>query len=85
MAKKKEPEAKPLQIHDGVWYAVGHGGAPYIEECCHCALTHLQEWKIENGKLYFRYTVDEQRTADARKRRKITREMQAVARKELNK
>lgn len=61
----------PQQIHDGVWYAVGHGGAPLMEECCDCGLTHRQEWKIENGRFYFRYTVDRKATKAARKRRGI--------------
>ncbi len=57
MTKRKR--AEPIQIHEGVWYAVASGGAPpHVEECCDCGLTHVQEWKIDNGRIYFRYKVD---------------------------
>lgn len=68
---KKVP---PQQIFDGVWYAVNHGGEPpFFEECCDCGLTHQQEWKIDNGRIYFRYAVDQKATAAARKRRGIVK------------
>ena len=63
--------SSPTQIYDGVWYVVAHGGAPFLEECCSCGLTHRQQWKIENGRIYFRYDVDEKATKAARKRRGI--------------
>ena len=68
MARKK-PE--PQQIHEGVWYVVAHGGSPCTEECCDCGLVHDQEWKIENGRIYFRYSRNEKATRAARKRRGI--------------
>jgi hypothetical protein len=77
MAKKSEP----LQIVDGVWYAVNHGGSPYTEECCDCCLVHLQEWKIESGRLYFRYTVLDKDTRAARKRVGIVEEVKAMIKK----
>ena len=68
MAKRK---AEPTQIHDGLWYAVAHGEPPYTEECCDCGLVHIQEWKVENARIYFRYRRNEKATKAARKRRGI--------------
>jgi hypothetical protein len=66
--KKK---SEPVEIKSGEWYVVAHGDPPYIEECCSCGLVHRQEWKIENGRIYFKYEVDEKATKAARKRRGI--------------
>jgi len=74
-------DKQPIQIIDGTWYAVNHGGPPFIEECCDCGLSHRQEWKIENGRLYFRYTVDKRATNSARKRDGITKEVRAMIKK----
>ena len=80
MASK--PEKEPQQIYDGVWYVISHGKPPHTLECCSCGLVHLREYKIENGQAFERLTVDEKETKLARRRRKITREVQAVIRKE---
>jgi hypothetical protein len=66
--------SKPVQIEGGKWYVAGHPkNALHIEECCDCALTHLLEYKIENGRIMFRYTVDEKATEEARARRGISK------------
>ena len=80
MAKKKATE--PQQIVDGLWYALAHGKPPHTEECCDCGLVHTVDYKVENGVMWARWTVNDGATAEARKRRKITREVQTVKRKE---
>ena len=74
MAKKSIEQ----QIVDNVWYAAGHGGEPFLESCCHCALTHRVEYKIDNGRVYFRYTVDDRATKRHRKDRGINKEVTAL-------
>jgi hypothetical protein len=71
LAKKKKAETPPTQIIDGQWYAAAHGPAPHSEECCDCGLTHLIEYKLENGRIWYRYTIDKRATTAARKRRGI--------------
>jgi hypothetical protein len=66
MAKKGDA----VQIIDGRWYAVGFGGEPWYEECCSCGLVHRQDYKVENGKFWVRYTVDDKRTRRARAKQK---------------
>ena len=79
--KKKTGKAKKsteIQIHDGAWYAVNHGGEPYHESCCHCALTHIIDYKIDNGRIWFKYTVDQSKTRQLRKERKIEKHTAAL-------
>ena len=67
MAKKLPP---PIQIESGRWYAVAFGGEPFTEECCHCGLVHRTRYKVENGKFWVQYTVDQKLTRLARAQRK---------------
>ena len=80
MAKKKLDE--PQQIWDDVWYVVAHGKPPHTLECCDCGLVHKREYKIENGQAFEKLNVDVNETKAARKRRGITREAQALKRKD---
>ena len=57
----------------GAWYAAAHGRVPHFEECCDCGLTHRIEYKLDNGRVWFRYTVDDKATKAARKRRGIAK------------
>lgn len=63
---KSKRSDKPIQIIDGQWYAVGFGGEPWTEECCSCSLVHLIRYKVENGRFWVQYTVDNKRTRLAR-------------------
>lgn len=81
MARKKKVD-EPQQIYDDVWYVVSHGKPPHTLECCTCGLVHRREYKFENGQAFEKLNVDEEETKAARKRRGITREVQAVIRKE---
>lgn len=63
----------PVQIEDGKWYALNpstkaEAGDPWTEECCSCGLTHIVTYKIENGRIWVQYKIDEKRTRAARKR-----------------
>lgn len=66
--KKKLPD--PVQIESGKWYAVAFGGPPFVEECCHCQLTHVVKYKVENGLFWVQYTVDDKLTRRARAQHK---------------
>jgi hypothetical protein len=59
----KRKAYQPVQINDGSWYRVkGYTHS----QCCGCGLVHKEEFKLENGELYFRVTVDEKETAAQR-------------------
>ena len=69
MTKKDEP----IQIWDGVWYATPFGKPPHTLECCDCGLVHDIEYKVENGRMWERLTVNKKETNAARKRRGIAK------------
>jgi len=72
----------PLQIVDGVWYSAAHpGDRIHIEHCCDCGLAHRIEYKIDGGRIYYRYTVDQEETDKERKRLGIVKEVKAVIKK----
>jgi acetone carboxylase gamma subunit len=61
VAKTKYPV---VQVTDDTWYAL----RDYSRDiCCHCCLVHDQEWKIENGQLFFKVKVNARETAKQRK------------------
>jgi hypothetical protein len=37
-------------------------------ECCHCALVHDTEYKVENGRIFTRWKVNEKETKEQRKK-----------------
>lgn len=56
------------QIVDGEWYRLAHGKPPYLHECCKCGLVHTVEFKVENGGVWERWTIVEEKPK--RRRRK---------------
>jgi len=58
MTKKRAHE---YQLTDGAWYQIAHGKPPYHHECCECGLVHRVEFKVENGRIWERWTIDEQK------------------------
>ena len=63
MAARK---TRNIQIVEGTWYHLGHYDRA---ECCDCGLTHREEFKLENGRIWFRTQRDEAATRQARARR----------------
>ena len=64
------PKKVPIvQIEPGKWYAFQDYDRT---ECCDCGLIHLEEFKVEKGRLYFRTTRDDRATREVRKRSGIT-------------
>ena len=45
---KRKPY-KPVQVIEGVWYALMD---EQTSECCDCGLVHFTEWKVEKGRLF---------------------------------
>ena len=68
MSRNAKQLAEPEQIVSGKWYLAAFGGPPFIEECCDCGLTHRLTYKIEDGKVWVQYVVDDKLTRKARKR-----------------
>lgn len=71
MTKKGDP----VQVVDGSWYAIASGGQPPFEEiCCDCGLSHILEYKIDQGRILVKYTRDDKRTRKERARRRKNKE-----------
>lgn len=61
----------PVQVIDGKWYAIASGkgnSSKLLEECCDCGLVHRVEYKVENGRIWQRWLIDDDATRKARKR-----------------
>ena len=55
----KRKKYTPVQITDGSWYRVkGYTHS----QCCDCGLVHKEDFKLENGELFFRTSVDAKET-----------------------
>ena len=53
-----------VQMYDGIWYRVK--GYTYTE-CCDCALTHKEQYRLIDGHLEWTAVRDDVRTAERRK------------------
>lgn len=65
MATKRKP--RTIQLIDGKWYRLAHGGPPFWHECCSCGLVHKVAYKVENGSIWEQWTMDDELTDEARK------------------
>lgn len=54
-----------IQIYDGSWYALSTFSR---DICCGCGLVHDTEFKLENGKIMFRATVNQRETRKHRRK-----------------
>jgi hypothetical protein len=60
---------RSVQIEPGKWYAL----LDYDRsECCDCGCVHVDEFKLENGRIFYRTRVDRRQTAIQRKKYGIT-------------
>lgn len=59
------------QIEEGTWYRMPTK-TPEVAECCDCGLVHITEYKIVDGKIFWRTTVDRKATRAARRREGVT-------------
>ena len=57
---------KSIQIIESQWYSLGHYDKT---ECCDCGLVHREEFKLEEGRIWWRTRRDERSTRAARKAR----------------
>lgn len=62
---KKQSKNKYAQAYDGEWMRIPWKG--FREQCCQCALIHVVDYRVVDGKLEFRCTVDKRATTAARK------------------
>jgi hypothetical protein len=62
MAKKRVL----TQIVSGRWYAIASGGEPFEEQCCDCGLVHDVQYKVQNGRIWQRWVVNDAKSALAR-------------------
>ena len=53
-----------VQIYDGIWYRVK--GYTHTE-CCDCALTHKEQYRLMDGHLEWTAVRDDKRTDERRK------------------
>ena len=55
---------RTVQINDGSWYLL----SDYTRDvCCDCSLVHDVDYKIENGKILVKTTVNRRETNKLRK------------------
>lgn len=72
MSKRKKV-APYEQIVEGQWIEPVKRG--FIHQCCDCALVHVTDYAIEDGRrVQFKTRVDGRRTAAARRKFKFTKE-----------
>jgi Zn-finger protein len=63
MAKKREPY---MQVHEGEWIEPVKRG--FVHQCCDCALVHITDYAVEDGRrVQFKTRVDRRLTAAARR------------------
>lgn len=60
------------QLVDGEWMTPVRKG--FKEQCCGCGLVHIVDYRLVDGKIQFRATVDNRATAAARRKFKFTPE-----------
>lgn len=53
------------QAYDGEWMPIPWRG--FREQCCECALIHVVDYRVVNGTLEFRCSIDKRATTAARK------------------
>lgn len=62
--RSKDVSIPVVQMYDGVWYRVK--GYTYTE-CCDCALTHKEQYRLVDGHLEWTAVRDDERTEERRK------------------
>ena len=63
-ARGRSQNVPVIQMYDGVWYRVK--GYTYTE-CCDCALTHKEQYRLVDGHLEWTAVRDDKRTDERRK------------------
>jgi len=65
-------KSKYIQLVDGEWFAPVRRG--FKEQCCGCGLVHIVDYRIVDGAIQFRATVDARATAAARRKFKFEKD-----------
>lgn len=60
------------QITEGEWIEPAMRG--FKHQCCGCALIHITDYRIVDGKVQFRVRLDNRATAAARRKFKFTKD-----------
>ncbi len=60
------------QIVEGEWVQPVKSG--FLHQCCDCALTHRTDYRVIDGKVQFRVSVDRRKTAASRRKLKFKKE-----------
>ena len=71
MTKKRE-KTEYYQVTDGEWIVMPWRG--YKEMCCHCSLVHKTDYKVIEGRLWAKSSVDHRATNGARRHSKFTKD-----------
>ena len=58
-ARGRSQNVPVIQMYDGIWYRVK--GYTYTE-CCDCALTHKEQYRLVDGHLEWTAVRDDRRT-----------------------
>jgi hypothetical protein len=65
MTRARKKKADYYHVTDGEWVQPATRG--FKEQCCSCGLVHRVDYRIKDGKIQFRATVDGRATGGARK------------------
>lgn len=58
-----------MQIEEGDWIEPPLRG--FVHQCCGCALTHITDYRVVDGKVQFRVRIDNRKTAASRRKFKF--------------
>jgi len=58
-----------FQIEEGAWIEPTKRG--FVHQCCGCALTHITDYRVVDGKVQFRVRIDNRKTAASRRKFKF--------------
>jgi hypothetical protein len=58
-----------VQIIEGEWFEPPQRN--FAHQCCGCALTHMTDYRVVDGKVQFRVRIDNRKTAASRRKFKF--------------
>jgi len=72
----KNKKDLPIQIEDNKWY---HFAREEWIICCDCSLVHRVKFKVENGKIYAKWTRSPKDTYSFRRSKKVRKHIKTIA------
>ena len=67
-----------IQVEEDKWY---HFTRKDGLICCHCSLVHELQLKIEDGKIYIKFKVNDKETALRRRGKEVKKSIRKISKK----